>query len=196
MDAVVTHELHDELARWAARVPVLSGADLAAVAGTVTIHLPDLGRAERVTAGLLTLWTLAFDALVDDGELTGAVLDALTAWYSAIVDSVDIVDLYGDVRVDMSLDIESHDAELDLALIGAEEENPVEAATFLESYDVTIKGAAFIETIGSDVGLDSFDGHAQSLERWPDPRTTRKPSSRLLVYWQHDRSPARLGRGD
>src|SRR5690242_7726188 len=88
MDAVVTHELHDELARWAARVPVLSGADLAAVAGTVTIHLPDLGRAERVTAGLLTLWTLAFDALVDDGELTGAVLDALTAWYSAIVDSV------------------------------------------------------------------------------------------------------------
>ncbi|MGN6758567.1 MAG: terpene synthase family protein, partial [Thermomicrobiales bacterium] len=87
MDALVAHALRDELAQWAALFPVLSGADLAAVAGTVAVHLPDVGGAERVTAGLITLWTLAFDALVDNGELSAA-LDALTAWYGAIVDSV------------------------------------------------------------------------------------------------------------
>lgn len=98
---------------------------------------------------------------------------------STIVDDVDIIDLDGNIRMDMGLDIEGHDAELDLALVGAEEENPVEAAVFLEPYDVAIKGSAFLEAVGPDVGLDSFDGHVRSVEPLRDPQRTRTSSSRL-----------------
>ena len=54
----------------------------------------------------------------------------------------------------MGFDIEGHNADLDPALVGAEEENPVETAVFLEPYDVAMKSSALLEAIGSDVGLD------------------------------------------
>jgi hypothetical protein len=85
MDATGARELRDDLAEWVDRFPVLGRADLAAVASTIAAHLPDVGQPERITAGLVTLWTLAFDALVDDGGLDNAILDALTTWYGTIV---------------------------------------------------------------------------------------------------------------
>ncbi len=83
--AGLAHEVRADLADWSARTSCASPADLSAVALTVAVHLPDLGRRERALAGLITLWTIGFDALVDEGGLPAAALDAVVARCKAIV---------------------------------------------------------------------------------------------------------------
>jgi hypothetical protein len=57
------------------------------------------------------------------------------------------------------LDVELRHAQLHLALIGAEEQDPVEAVPGAEPDHAPVERAALVETVGEDVGLDSLDGH-------------------------------------
>jgi len=82
---------------------------------------------------------------------------------SALMNSVDIVHLDRDIGMNPSLDVEPHHAELHLALIGAEEEDPVEPIATFETDHVVVKRAALVKPLRQDVRLDPFHGHAPEV---------------------------------
>jgi hypothetical protein len=72
---------------------------------------------------------------------------------------INVVYLDRDVRVYASLDVELHHAQLHLALLGAEEDDPVEAAATIEADHILIERPALVEPLGQDVRLDPLDAH-------------------------------------
>jgi hypothetical protein len=147
---------------------------------------PDAGPNEGYRLGVLSyvddcaVWVTYEEAAESPVLIRERVDDLGSGVDSPIMDGVDVIDLNGDVWMNVGFDIERHNAELDFSPVGAEEENPVEAASFFEPDDVPIKGSALLEAIGPDVRLDPFDGHIRSLEPSSDPRTAPTSSSRQI----------------
>ena len=61
--------------------------------------------------------------------------------------------------MDVRLDVEVHDAELNLPLIRPEEQDPVEAVTAVEPDHVVVERPALLELLRQDVWLDPLDRH-------------------------------------
>src|SRR6266487_4329851 len=98
--------------------------------------------------------------------------DLGSSLHSPLVNRIDVVDLDGDLRMDVGLDVQPRDAELHLMAVAPEEQDPVEAAMFLQPDDALIEGPALVEVVRSDIGLDSLDSHQRSLGAQgasPDP---------------------------
>jgi hypothetical protein len=73
---------------------------------------------------------------------------------SAVVHSIDIVHFDRNVSVDVSLDVKLHHAQLHLALIRPEEDDPIETLATVEADHVVVEGSAFVEALRQDVRLD------------------------------------------
>jgi len=84
-----------------------------------------------------------------------------------LVNRVDVVDLDGDVGMDVGLDVQPGDAELHLGAVAAKEQDPVEAALLFQPDDALVEGPALVEAVGLDVGLDPPDPHSGSLVPGP-----------------------------
>src|SRR4029453_8682263 len=76
---------------------------------------------------------------------------------------VEVINFDGDVRVQLRLDVELHDAELHLPLLRSEEEDPIEPVPLLQTDDFSIEGSTLLESIRQDVGLYPLDRHLGSL---------------------------------
>ncbi|HEV7216232.1 MAG TPA: hypothetical protein VGP33_14040, partial [Chloroflexota bacterium] len=81
----IAGQLCADLQSWAARWPIFAPVRFPAVAQTTAVHLPDLSRSARALAGLVSLWIIAFDEVVDQDRLTCAQLADLTERCRAIV---------------------------------------------------------------------------------------------------------------
>lgn len=84
--ADIARQTQEDLEDWVARWPIFDHARLPALAQTTAIHLVDSSRHARAIAALISLWIIAFDDLVDDGQLASRDLVARVAGYVAIVE--------------------------------------------------------------------------------------------------------------
>lgn len=85
--SAIRDELCADLDAWAARYPVFDPDRFPALALTTVAYLPAVRREDRALAALLSLWIIAFDALVDEGDLDAAALAALAARYDTLLDA-------------------------------------------------------------------------------------------------------------
>jgi hypothetical protein len=100
----------------------------------------------------------------------------------ALLHGVDVVHLNRNIGMNMSLDAELHHAELHLALIGAEEEDPVQPVPTVEADHLFVRGATLVTPLRQDVRLDPLHGHADSLGRHRrGTQSTRFASPIILV---------------
>ena len=74
-----------DLQGWAARYPLFDPARFPALALTTVAYLPMAGRADRALAALVSLWIIAFDALVDEGNEATDALGDLATRYGALL---------------------------------------------------------------------------------------------------------------
>src|SRR5215210_2037841 len=63
----------------------------------------------------------------------------------------------------MCLDVQSHDAELDFALLGAEEDDPVQPLPTIETNDVRVEASTRFEVARQNIRLDSLHSHLRIL---------------------------------
>src|SRR5262245_43295677 len=115
-------------------------------------------RAVRVTHEEATQSPLLFGEWIED--LGPGLAGALEHLFHVIY-------LDRHVRMDVGLDVQLHHAQLNLALVGAEEEDPVEPFTFLEADHVDVEGSALVESVRQDIRLDPLHGHVRTLDRPP-----------------------------
>ena len=69
--------------------------------------------------------------------------------------------------MDVRLDVELHDAQLHLALLRPEEEDPVEPVAAPEADHVVVERAALVEALGQDVRLDPLDRQGAGESSFP-----------------------------
>lgn len=84
--AAITRQTQEDLEGWVARWPIFDQARLPALAETTAVHLADSSRQARAIAGLVSLWIIGFDDIVDENPVNGRALAARLATYGAIVE--------------------------------------------------------------------------------------------------------------
>ncbi len=83
-DETLRAEVGADLRAWSTRYPLFDPARFPALAATTVAYLPTARRADRALAALVSLWIVAFDALVDERDTDTATLDALATRYGGL----------------------------------------------------------------------------------------------------------------
>ena len=83
----VQAEVRADMDTWAARYPLFDPARFPALAVTTVAYLPTVRREDRALAALVSLWIIAFDALVDENGTDTAAVTTLATRYGALVDA-------------------------------------------------------------------------------------------------------------
>jgi len=84
-DKALRAEVAADLWAWSTRYPLFDPARFPALAATTVAYLPMARRADRALAALVSLWIVAFDALVDERDTDTAVLNALATHYGGLI---------------------------------------------------------------------------------------------------------------
>lgn len=82
--ATLRAQSYADLQRLASRYSCFDSARFPALALTLSVHLPTVRREDRALAGLVALWIIAFDALVDEGETDVATLGDLVTHFGSL----------------------------------------------------------------------------------------------------------------
>ncbi|MGI8972408.1 MAG: terpene synthase family protein [Dehalococcoidia bacterium] len=85
--AALARDVCVDLNAWAKRWPIFDRARFRAVALTAAVQLSDLPHEARALAGLVSLWIIAFDEVVDEDRLDSGQLAQLVQDCSTIVDA-------------------------------------------------------------------------------------------------------------